>query len=303
MQRLDARTAALLTVPPLMWASNAIVGRLIVGSIPPLTFNALRWWVALALVLPLGWRVLRKPAQILRRARYFAVLGLLGVGCYNALQYAALESSSPINVTLIASSIPLWMLLVGMVMFRERPGARQGIGAALSLIGVMLVLTRGELAELARIRLVRGDLLMLLATTLWAVYSWMLVRPPDHLRGAQRPDWDWSGMLMMQMLFGVLWASAAAGIEQASGVAPIRWTPWTMAALAYVAIGPSLLAYRAWGAGVASAGPTTAALFQNLTPVFAALMSAALLGDPPHWYHGLAFAFIAAGIVLPLQRR
>jgi drug/metabolite transporter (DMT)-like permease len=79
---------------------------------------------------------------------------------------------------------------------------------------------------------------------------------------------------------------------------PVVWTPWLVAALAFVAVGPSLVAYRLWGLGVAAAGPAVAAFFGNLTPLFAALLSAALLGEWPRPFHGLAFALIVAGILV-----
>ena len=85
--------------------------------------------------------------------------------------------------------------------------------------------------------------------------------------------------------------------------AGVRWSPWLVAALLYVAIGPSVIAYRCWGLGVAAAGPATPAFFANLTPLFAAMLSAALLGEPPQRYHALAFALIVAGIVVSSPRR
>ncbi|MFZ2648745.1 MAG: EamA family transporter, partial [Burkholderiaceae bacterium] len=79
---------------------------------------------------------------------------------------------------------------------------------------------------------------------------------------------------------------------------PINWTTGLLGALVFIAIGPSIVAYRCWGLGVAEAGPAVAAFFSNLTPVFAALLSAALLGEAPQWYHGAAFVLIIAGIVV-----
>ena len=104
---ISPRLALLLMTPPLMWAGNAVIGRLSIGSMGPLWLNAARWMLAFALLLPLGWRVFATPAaraQIATRWRHLAVLGLIGVGVYNALQYMALKTSTPVNVTLIASS-------------------------------------------------------------------------------------------------------------------------------------------------------------------------------------------------------
>jgi len=310
MSAVTPRTALLMTLPPLLWAGNAVVGRLLVGSVPPIALNFLRWALAALILLPLGWRVLRRRREIAARWPYLLALGLLGVSTYNSMQYLALVTSTPINVTLIAASMPAWMLAVGWAGYGERPAARQLTGATLSIAGVLLVIARGEPAALARVAFVRGDLYMLLAIVAWAFYSWLLVRPPALARRAGGDDgdaaavpWTWAEFLLAQTLFGTLALAVAAGGEAALGAEPIRWSGWVAAALVYVAVGPSVIAYRCWGLGVATGGPALAAFFSNLTPVFAALLSAALLGETPRWYHAVAFVLIVAGIVVSSRRR
>lgn len=303
--RLTPRLALLLTLPPLMWAGNAVVGRLAAGHVPPLALNALRWLLALLLLLPLGWSALatrEARREVLSRWRPLALLGLLGVGSYNALMYMALTTSTAMNVTLIASSLPVWMLAIGALFYGERPSRRAMLGAALSVAGVLVVLARGDPAQLAAVRVLPGDVLMIVAIIGWAFYSWLLARPHPSLRGDARPQWNWAAFLLVQTLFGVVWAGAAAGVEAAVSPAPIRWSPLVAFTLVYVAIGPSLIAYRSWGLGVASAGPAMAAFFGNLTPLFAAILSAALLGEAPHAYHALAFALIVGGILVSMRR-
>jgi drug/metabolite transporter (DMT)-like permease len=300
--RIGPRIAVLLTLPPLLWAGNAVVGRLLVGSVPPLALNALRWSLASLLLLPLGWTVLKQPGQITRRWKHLALLGLLGVGSYNALQYMAVQTSTPLNVTLIAASLPVWMLAFGALFYGVSPSRAQLAGALLSLLGVALVISRGSWRILLRVHLVPGDLYMLLAVVLWALYSWMLARPPANMRGAQGPPWNWAEALLVQILFGTVWAGAGAGLEAWAGSAPIHWSAGVIAALVYVAVGPSLIAYRCWSLGVATVGPAMAAFFGNLTPVFAAVLSASLLGEWPQWYHAAAFILIAAGIAVSSHR-
>lgn len=295
---LTPRLALLLTLPPLLWAGNAVVGRLVRDDIPPMALNGLRWALALLLLAPLAHRLLADPRELLARWRGLAGLGFLGMGCYNSLQYLALHTSSPLNVTLITASMPVWMLGVGAVFYGVKPKPRQLAGALLSLLGVAVVIARGDPALLLAVHFVPGDLLMLVAIFTWAVYSWLLARPAQGLRRGERPDWNWAETLMAQLVFGVVFSGVAAGAEQVVAPAPIHWSPTLLAVLAYVAIGPSLIAYRCWGVGVAEAGPALAGFFVNLTPVFAAVISAALLGVAPAWYHGLAFALIAAGIVV-----
>jgi len=296
--KLTPRLALLLTTPPLLWAGNAVVGRAMRDAIPPMTLNALRWLLAFVILAPLARRLLAQPREALARWKGLAWLGLLGMGCYNSLQYLALHTSSPLNVTLITASMPVWMLGVGAIFYGVKPTRRQLAGAALSLIGVAVVIARGDPAALLAVHFVPGDLLMLVAIFTWAIYSWMLARPAPGLRPGERPDWNWAEALMAQLMFGVVFSGVAAGVEQVVAPADIHWSPTLVATLAYVAIGPSLIAYRCWGLGVAEAGPALAGFFVNLTPVFAAVISAALLGVAPAWYHGVAFALIAAGILV-----
>ena len=302
MPRLGARTVWLMTLPPLLWAGNAVVGRLAVGSVPPLTLNFLRWTLAMLLLLPLGWHALRDPQAIASRWKHLLAVGLLGVGSYNSLQYLALVTTTPINVTLIAASSPVWMLGVGALFYGEHPARRQLAGAALSLLGVLLVIARGEPAALARIQFVPGDLYVLVAIIAWAFYSWLLARPPESMRAPHRPDWDWAGFLLLQTLFGLLGAGAAAAGEAVFTDANVQWSGWVVGALLFVAVGPSIIAYRCWGLGVVQGGPALAAFFGNLTPVFAALMSAAVLGESPRWFHAVAFALIVGGILVSSRR-
>lgn len=296
--KLTPRLALLLTLPPLFWAGNAVMGRAVRDAVPPMTLNALRWLLALVLLAPMARRLLMHPGEALARWRGLAWLGFLGMGCFNALQYLALHTSSPLNVTLITASMPVWMLAVGALGYGVKPTRRQLAGAGLSLAGVALVIARGDPATLLAVHFVPGDLLMLLAVFTWAVYSWMLARPARGLAPGERPDWNWAEALMAQLIFGVAFSGLLAGAEYAIAPAPIHWSAGLVGALFYVAIGPSLIAYRCWGLGVAEAGPALAAFFVNLTPVFAAVISAALLGIAPAWYHGAAFVLIAAGIVI-----
>ena len=304
---LSPRLVMLLLLPPLLWAANAVFARLAINSIGPLWLNALRWGLALLILLPLGWKLLataQARARVRERWGYLGILGLIGVGAYNGLQYIALRTSTPVNVTLIASSLPLWSMIVGVAFYRVHPTRPQLIGAGLSLAGVLTVLSRGDLDVLLRIQLVEGDLLMVLGIMGWAIYSWMLARPPAHMSGAARPDWNWAEFLLAQCLFGVVIAFAAAGTGEF--VAPSMTPDWNwqlIATIIFIAVGPSVIAYRSWGLAVAEAGPAIAAIFYNLTPLIAAVLSVLVIGEWPRPYHGAAFMLIVAGIFIASSRK
>ena len=298
MQQLNFATIAYLLTATALWAGNAIAGRVLVGSISPITLSAVRWGLAAVLLLPLGWRVLMPGSALWQNKKRFLLLGLFGVGSYNVLLYLALQTSTAINVTLIGASMPIWMLFIGAVFYQVKPSILQMIGAVVSLLGVGIVLTRGDLSALLSMQMVVGDLLIMLATILWAFYSWMLSRQGS----STERQWPWAEFLMAQVTVGLLWTGFFDGFEITAGHAFLELNWWTASLILFVAIGPSLIAYRCWGLGVNGAGPTVAAFFANFIPLFTALLSAAMLGEPPQLFHGLAFALIVAGIVISSKR-
>ena len=297
-QRLTPGTVALLVTAPLLWAGNAVVGRLVHDLVPPITLNFLRWALALALLLPLTHRVLRPDSPLWPHWRRYALLGLLGVGLYNALQYLALQTSTPINVTLVGSSMPVWMLAIGRLCWGIAVTRRQISGALLSVLGVVVVMSRGDLHTLLNLRFVAGDLFMVLATIAWAFYTWLLSRST----GPAEVKAHWASFLLAQMLFGVIWSGLFTAGEAALG--QFRFVPgWPLlGALLFIAIGPAILAYRFWGMGVQRATPAIAGFFGNLIPLFTAVLSIPVLGNTPHLYHGIAFALIVAGIVVSSRK-
>ena len=294
MPQLNLATISYLLIATALWAGNAIAGRVLVasGAVSPITLSTVRWGLAALLLLPLGWRVFAPSSALWLNKKRFLLLGLFGVGSYNALLYLALETSTAINVTLIGASMPIWMLLIGAIFYQTKPRLLQLVGAVVSLFGVAIVLTRGDLSTLLSMEMVLGDLLIMLATITWALYSRMLTRPGS----STERQWPWAQFLMAQVFAGLLWTGFFDSFEIAAGHAYLDLNLWTASLILFVAIGPSLIAYRCWGLGVNGAGPTVAAFFANFIPLFTAIFSAAILGEPPQLFHGVAFALIVTGI-------
>lgn len=298
-QRLTPAAIVLLIVPPLLWSGNAVVGRVVAPLVSPMTLNLLRWTIAFVLLLPLAGGVLKPGSPLWHQWRRFAFLSLFSIGGYNALLYLSLNTSTPINVTLVGASTPVWMLLIGRMFFGVTVSPRQMLGAVLSIAGVLLVLSRGQWELLWGMRLVAGDLYVLLASMAWAYYSWMLVHPTPESASLRT---DWAGFLLGQVVFGLGWSALFTSGEWMLTNAHVDWSWPLAAALAFIAVGPAVIAYGSWGAGVSRAGPAVAGFFINLTPLFTALLSAAFLGEVPQFFHGLAFVLIVSGIVLSSRR-
>jgi drug/metabolite transporter (DMT)-like permease len=298
-QRLTPTAALLLVIPPLMWSGNAVVGRLVAPLISPMTLNLLRWALAFLILLPLARQVLRTSSGLWLQWRRFALLSLFSIGGYNALLYLALNTSTAINVTLVGASTPVWMLLIGRLFFKSTVSRRQMLGALLSIAGVLLVLGRGDWEVMTQLRLVPGDFYVLAASIAWATYSWLLAHPTPESAEIRA---DWATFLMGQIVFGLGWSLVFSGGEWLLTPAHITWGDGLVAALAFIALGPAVIAYGTWGAGVARAGPAVAGFFINLTPLFTAVLSSLFLGETPKLYHAVTFLLIVSGIVLSSRK-
>jgi drug/metabolite transporter (DMT)-like permease len=289
--KLDARTAALLTLPPLFWAGNAVAARMLVGEVPPVALSLARWVFAFLLLLPFAWRgVFEHRAALARHWRILLLISPLGVGAYNTLQYLALQTSTPMATSLIASSSPVAILLLGVIVFGERVRTAQWLGAACSAAGVLLVIARGDPARLAQFAFVAGDLIMLAAVLTWTLYTWLLRK--------HRPDLPFAPLLLVQIVLGIAAIAPFAVAEAALTEARIAWNAGTLWAILYMALFPSLIAYWCWDLGVRRVGAVIPVYFANLTPVFAAALSMWLLDDRPRLYHLVALLLILGGIHL-----
>ena len=288
-RRLTASTAALLIAPPLFWAGNAVVARALVGDFPPLALSFARWALALLLILPFTARAVVAAWPALRgRWGLMFTISALGVGCYNSLQYLALQTSSAVNATLIGASGPIVTLLVGAAFFGSSVRRPQWVGAAISLVGVLVVIARGDPVNLARLQFDHG-LIMLIATLAGASTPGCCDSAPADAVGA---------FLTVQIALGALMILPFALLEfQVTGstAAP---SSTNLAALLYVALLPSLVAYFCWDRGVVRAGAILPIYFVNLTPVFAGLLSFFILGEPIGVYHLIGGLLIVAGIHL-----
>lgn len=293
--RIDPTTLFLLAFPPLAWAGNAIVGRLAAGTVPPITLNLVRWIIAGLLLAPYAWRgVVAHRATLRQHAGILTAMGLLSIASYNAFQYLALTTSTPINVTLIGASTPLFLLVIGACFFQERFRPWHVAGALLCLLGVSFVLMRGDPARLAQLEFVPGDLYMLAATVAWSIYTWLLRK--------KRPDLPLPVLLFAQIVTGVIANIPLAIWEVGALDAPLQWSSKVAWILLYVGTVPSLAAYFIWDRAISRAGAQLPVFFITLTPLFAAVLSTVLLGDSPHWYHGVGLLCIGAGIWLAQRR-
>jgi drug/metabolite transporter (DMT)-like permease len=280
----------LLAAACLFWAGNMVIARLMHAQIPPLAMAFWRWTIAGAVLLPLvGGELLSKRAVLVRNWRVILALSLMGVAAYNGFSYMALQSTSATNAALFNSAMPVFIAVLSWIWLHERMGRLQTLGVAVSLTGVLIILSRGDWTVLTQMHFTPGDLWFLAATMLWAAYTIVLRWRPAELSPL--------ALMGALVLCGVPMLLPAYLWELSTGKS-FEINAATLGTLAYYGTLPSIAAYQCWNAGVAALGANRAGLYVHLVPVFAAVLSFLVLDESLHAFHIPGVALIAAGLFL-----
>jgi drug/metabolite transporter (DMT)-like permease len=283
----------LLSITALCWAGNAVVGRLAAGHIPPVTLSFLRWSFAFLVILPLTWKHLKRDWPAIRgKLGVMVLLSVTGIGVFNTLQYWALEHTQALNTLLLQSSGPLIVAVWSLILLRVRLTLAQAIGVLLSLAGVMVILTQGDLTALSAIRFNKGDLIFLVAMITFGLYSVLtLKRPAIHSLSLVGFTFGCGALVLIPLLIWELTARPVMVLDTQN-----------VLTLIYVAIFPSAVAYLCFNRGVQLIGANRAAPFFHVVPVFGAAMAMLFLGERPHAFHIIGFALVLTGVYIASRK-
>jgi len=279
-----------LTLTALFWAGNAVVARAVANDIPAFALSFWRWIIALVLILPFGLPHLRGKAEVVRANwPWLLLLAALSVGGYNTLLYVAAHSTTAINISLVSASIPVLIAALAWLILGERTSPIQSLGIVIALAGVLVIVCGGDWRVLTALDFRAGDLLMVLAVTIWGLYTVLLRQRPLPLHPL--------GLMTVLIGGGLLVILPFYAWELLFGTGD--WLrPRLLPALAYVGIFPSLLSYLLWNHGVATIGPNRAAIFIYLMPVFTAGLAFAFLDESLRGFHAVGGLLILVGLYL-----
>lgn len=289
------RAYLFLALAALFWSGNFVLGRAVSARIPPVGLAFWRWAIALAVLLVVARRRLAADLPALRRA--WPVLlpaGVLGVGSFNMLVYVGLHGTTATNGLLLQSACPAFIVALAFAVGAGRAAPRQVAGIAVSLAGVVVILTRGAPSALAGLRFARGDLFVLAAVLAWAIYTLLLARRPAGVHPLS--------LLAFLVAIGLGWMAPFYAWERARGARMTLDAP-TVGSVLYVALFASLAAYVLWNEGVARIGPSRAGVFIHLMPAFGSVLAVVLLGEAFRTFHLAGIALILAGVWLASAAR
>jgi drug/metabolite transporter (DMT)-like permease len=283
----------LLALTSLFWAGNTVLGRFIVGHVPPITLAFIRWGGAFLILLPFAaphlardWPMIRKHAGIM------TLLAFTGFSVYNTLAYYGLQYTTAINGLLLQSVTPLFVAMWTFVLFRDRLTLRQAGGICVSLSGVLVIVCHGSLAVLRGLEFNRGDVCFVAALVVYGFYAAFLRRrPPIHP----------FSFLATGMGGGAFFLIPAVVWELASG-RTVTLDAESVGSFAFVCVFPSLLGYLFLNRGIELIGANRAAPFMHLVPVFGSVLAIVLLGEQFRLYHGVGYGLVFSGITVATKK-
>jgi drug/metabolite transporter (DMT)-like permease len=182
------------------------------------------------------------------------------------------------------------IILLGWLIYRDTVTRVQALGVAVSMAGVLAILTRGDPGVLANLELNKGDMIVMVGMVFWAAYTIFLRHKPVELPGL--------ALLACCAVVGVILLTPLAVAEMLFMGGRVEVTPATVAAMVYVGVFPSFVGYIFWNRGVAEVGPNVAGIFMHLMPVFGSLLAWLFLGERIQAFHIAGIALILGGITL-----
>jgi drug/metabolite transporter (DMT)-like permease len=286
----------LLVVATLFWGGNFIVGRLVRQDITPIALTFWRWLLALAILLPLSAAEIRRERRlILSSWKLIAGLSASGITAYTICVYEAVRITTAVNAALFLATLPLVIVGASWLINRNRITRAQVLGMAISFGGAVVIVAQGSLALLLALRFNNGDLWMLAAVPLWAIYAVLQQRRPAGLSPLT---------LVTVSIAAALVLLAPAYMWEAAHAEQMHWNTGSLLAIGYTAVLASAVSYVLWNQGAAALGSNRSGIYINLIPVWSALLAILILGERLALYHIIGATLVAGGIaIMRFQRR
>ena len=279
----------LLTLTSIFWAFNTIAGRAAVGEVSPLLIVSLRWLFVSIILTFLCRNQLKEIWTILsKRIKWLIIMGLFGFTGFNSAYYIAAHDTIAINLGLVQGTMPAFIIIIAWVWLKDKINLTQFLGVLITFIAVLIVVSAGNLTILLNLELNKGDIVMIFACTLYAVYAVGLRKKPQI------------GALPLLTFFAyVAFVGSLPGLiyETYSNQLILPGLKGCII-LGVIIIFPSFLAQIFFMKGVEKIGPARSGLYTNLVPVFSSILAVFLLGESFQFYHFLSLSMIFVGIYL-----
>jgi drug/metabolite transporter (DMT)-like permease len=281
----------LAVVAALIWSGNFIVAKAVILKIPPISLNFYRWFLASIILFPFAWKFFRKEWKIVKASwHYLFWISLCGVALFNTFVYIGAHYTTAINLALIGTtSSPIFSVIFASIFLKEKIGWEKLAGMIFCIIGVLFLLTRGDLNNLLTLQFGTGDLWMLTAALSFAVYNTMVKKKPVSISPIN--------FLFVIFSFGTLMVLPFY-LWEMNHSPTVNWDTDLVLSILYLGLGASVICFMIWNIAIGKLGAGRTALFGNLIPVFSSIEAAIMLNEEFTWVHIISMVIVFTGILL-----
>lgn len=278
-----------------IWSGNFIIARDLNETIPPISLAFFRWTVAIIALFPFAIKKLITDWYILKtNIIYLSIASLLGVTVFNTLIYIASHTTTAINLSLISITFPVFIVILSRIFFKEKITSNKVIGILLVISGVLLLITKGELSKLLQLSFAIGDIWMLLAAIIFALYSILLRKKP--------PELSISSFQLSTFMLGLIFMLPFF-IWETLNTPPILFESKTVLSILYIGIFASLTAYILWNKAIVKIGATNAGMVYYTLPLFSGFLAYLFLGEAIGINHVFSLLLILSGILIATLKK
>jgi drug/metabolite transporter (DMT)-like permease len=277
-------------ISALLWSGNFIIAKEVAGKIPPASLSFIRWIIAAILLTPFYVKpLIAQWAEIKKHTGHLTITAIFGITLFNTFTYLAAPDVPAVHLALFnATASPIFSIILAAIFLKEHFHWVKATGVLLSLTGILLLLTKGNLSDLSSFSFHKADLWILSSAISFAIYNIFVRRKPSTL--------DPAVFLVVVFWIGIIFLSPAFIYEQMQEPTPMHAK--NISALLYLGIGASLIAYLCWNAAIRKIGAGRTALFGNLIPVFSMIEAVLFLGEHVTPNHIISSVLIISGLLV-----
>ncbi|TMI63024.1 MAG: DMT family transporter [Bacteroidetes bacterium] len=281
----------LAVLATIIWSGNFIIARGVIKDIPPVTLAFYRWLTATIIIAPFAWKYFFTELKIIKESFWFFFLAAVtGVSMFNTFVYVAGHYSSAINMAILGTcSSPIMSVILARIFLKEKISTLRIVGMTVCVLGVLLLLSKGDIHNLISFRFTKGDWWILAAALSFAIYNTMVKKKPKAMHPAN--------FLFTVFLLGtlILLPFYFSELNNKGGIAVNTSNILT---ILYLGLGTSVICFYIWNKAIAVLGTGRTALFGNLIPVFSSIEAVIILHEQFSWIHILSMILVFAGIII-----
>lgn len=273
-----------------LWSVNMVIASGVKEHIPPIGLAFWRWTVACVVLTPLALRATIIDFKIVKKhIKYLLLTAILGISIFNTLIYFAGKTTSAFNLSLMAISIPLFIIGISRIVFKEKVSNLAIAGIITIITGVLVLISKGSLDALLRINFAFGDLLMLLACFFFACYTLLVRKKPEEL--------DPKVFLYSVFVIGTL-ILLPFYLWENTYLEKVIIDSKTLLIISYVGIFASLVSFYLWNEAIGLIGTSKTAVIYYLIPIFSGILAYFFLGQSIEFIQIISMAIIVLGLLI-----